>query len=146
PADLLVLPGVPGRRGAIVTGLVPGSGRAGLARAAFDGGACAALDVLDRSVTAGATWDDDEPLRLAAPATTRAVHAQTLADLSGRPVQPAPEASLAAAGACIQAAAVLDGADPAQVAEAWSLDGDEWFEPDALADRYERRAAHTAEQ
>jgi xylulokinase len=143
---LVLVPGVEGRRGAVLTGLVPGVSRPELARAAFEGVACAALDALDLVVDAGATWDDDEPIRLAAPPAELSVHAQVLADLAGRPVLPAPVASLAAAGACIQAAAVLQEADPAEVATAWDLAGDEWVEPQDDAGRSERRVAHTRER
>lgn len=144
--DVLLVPGVDGGSGAVLTGLAAGLTRADVARAAFDGVACAALDALDLVVGAGAPWDDDEPLRLAAPPADLAVHAQVLADLSGRPVQPAPAMSLAAAGACIQAAAVLHEGDPADVAAAWDLGLDTWLEPRDDPDRSIRRAAHTRER
>jgi xylulokinase len=144
--DLLLVPGVDGRRGALLTGLTPGATRGVVARAAFEGVACAALDALDLVLEAGAPIDDGEPLRLAAPAADAEVHAQVLADLAGRPVLAAPAMSLAAAGACIQAAAVLADGDPAEIAAAWDLAGDTWLEPEDDPGRLDRRATHTQER
>ena len=59
---------------------------------------------------------------------------------------PAPAGSLAAAGACVQAAAVLAGADPAAVAEAWDLGGPTWVEPEDDPTRVARRLAHAEER
>ncbi len=147
-ADGVVLvPGVEGRLGAILTGLSPGVTRADIARAAFEGVGCAALDALDLVLDAGAAWSEGEPLRLAAPVQDLDTHARVLADLSGRPVRPAPGISLAAAGACIQAAAVLQEMPPEQVAAAWDLDGRApLVEPAADAPRTDRRVAHADER
>ena len=143
---LVLVPGVEGRPGAVLTGLTPGVSGTDVARAAFDGVACAALDALDLVIAAGAPWDDDEPIRLAGPAADLDVHAQVLADLADRPVQPAPAHSLAAAGACIQAAAVLHDEDPAAIADAWDLGGDSWVEPADDPTRTARRIAHAQER
>lgn len=145
-AGILLVPGVDGRRGAVLTGLAAGVGRPDIARAAFDGVACAALDVLDRVLELGGRWDDDEPLRLAAPPQHLAAHAQVLADLTDRPVQPAATASLAAAGACIQAAAVLHRASPHDVATHWDLALGDWVHPVDDPTRLTRRRAHAHEQ
>jgi xylulokinase len=133
--ELLLVPGVAGRSGGVLTGIVPGVTRADLARAAFDGVACAALDAVDQVVAAGAPWADDEPLRLAAPARGLHAQAQALATLGDRPVITAPQVSLAAAGACIQAAAVLTDTDPAEVAEVWDLVTGATVEPEDDPDR-----------
>lgn len=143
---LVLVPGVEGRPGAVLTGLTRGVSGPDVARAAFDGVACAALDALDLVVAAGAPWDDDEPIRLAGPVADLDVHAQVLADLSDRPVQPAPGLSLAAAGACVQAAAVLHDDDPAAIAAAWELGGDTWIEPTDDPTRTARRIAHAQER
>ena len=143
---LVLVPGVEGRPGAVLTGLTPGITRAEVIRAAFDGVGCAALDALDLVVAAGAPWDDDEPIRLAAPAADIDIHAQVLADLADRPVQPAPGVSLAAAGACIQAAAVLHEEDPAAISAEWDLGGDTWVEPADDPTRTARRIAHAQER
>jgi xylulokinase len=143
---LILIPGVDGRAGAVLAGLRTGMTRGDVARAAFEGVACSALDALDLVIDAGAPWDDDEPIRLAAPAPDVDVHAQVLADLAGRPVQPAPDVSLSAAGACVQAAAVLQETDPTAVASAWDLGGDTWVEPADDPTRAARRIAHAQER
>lgn len=127
-SSLMLLPDA-GGLGSALTGLDAGFDRARLARAAYDGIACGALDDLDRALAAGAEWDDDEPLRFAMGGSEITAHAQVLADLSGRLVQPFPGGSIAAAGACIQAAAVLADANPLEVAEEWDLGSSEWIEP-----------------
>lgn len=143
---LVLVPGVEGRHGAVLAGLSVGVQRADVARAAFDGVACAALDAVDLLVDAGATWDDEEPLLLSAPAPDLPTHARVLAELAGRPVRPAPAPSLAAAGACVQAAAVLHGTAPEEVSAAWRLAGGEWVEPADDPTRMARRIAHTTER
>ncbi|MGQ0433006.1 MAG: FGGY family carbohydrate kinase [Microthrixaceae bacterium] len=147
---LVLLPELDGRPGGVLTGIASGARRADLARATFEGIACAALDTLELVLAAGGSWDDDEPLRLAAPTPNVEVHAQMLADLSGRPVRAAAGASVAAAGACIQAAAVLQRAAPDVVAAAWDLGDEAWVEPSpgepTDADRERRRAVHRAER
>ncbi|MEO7429708.1 MAG: FGGY family carbohydrate kinase [Acidimicrobiales bacterium] len=142
---LVLVPEVPGRDGAVLAGLSADTGRGDLARATFEGVACSALDALDLVLAAGGTWLDDEPLRLAAPADVIDVLAQLLADLSGRPVRSAPTASLAAAGACIQAAAVAAHEAPEDIAAAWDLGHDHWDEPVDDVDGAARRQAHTIE-
>jgi xylulokinase len=143
---LILVPGVDGRPGAVLAGLAAGTRRGDVARAAFEGVACSALDALDLVVDAGAPWDDDEPIRLAAPEPNIDVHARVIADLAGRPVQPAPGVSLSAAGACIQAAAVLQETDPAAIAATWDLGGDTWVEPTDDPTRSARRIAHAQER
>jgi xylulokinase len=142
----ILVPGVPGRTGAVLTGLGAGTTRGGLARAAFEGVACAALDAIDQITEAGAPWHEDEPIRLTGPDEGLAAHARVLATLTGRPVVAAPAGSLAAAGACTQAAAVLAGEPPAAVAEAWGLGDGEWTEPEEDPDRVAHRLAHAEER
>lgn len=141
----LVVPSVPGRAGAVLTGLGPNAGPEEVARATLDGAACAVLEGLDHVEKVGATWDGDEPLRLAAPGAWLDAQARVLADLADRPVLPTPIGSLAAAGACIQAAAVLQEREPADVAAEWSIDGADIVEPVDDPTRDERRAAFTLE-
>lgn len=145
-SGLVLVPEVHGRAGAVLTGLSVGVSRADIARATFEGVACAALDALDLVLGAGGTWGDDEPLRLAAPVQDSELHARVLADLCGRAVRPAPAVSLAAAGACVQAAAVLHELRPEDVSAAWDLGGEIWVEPAEDTDRMARRRAHTDEQ
>lgn len=141
----VVVPGLPGRAGAVLTGVAPGASREGVARATFLGSGCAVADALDAVADVGCEWDEDEPLRVAGPAEGIDAHAQTIADLTGRPVVASPAGPLAAAGACIQAAAVLLGQDPLEVSDAWDLGGDEWAEPSGV-DLSSIRAAYQAER
>jgi xylulokinase len=143
--DVVLVPGVSGRTGGILTGLGPGLTSEGVARAAFDGVACSALDAIDLAVDTGALVDDDEPLRLTGPAAGLTAHAQALATLGDRPVVALP-GSLAAAGACVQAAAVLGEEPPEVVAERWALAGDAWVEPADDPDRLARRLANAEER
>lgn len=140
--DAVLVPGVPGRAGGVLVGLRPGLDRAQLARVVFDGVACAALDAIDQLSDAGATSDLAEPLRLAGPPDGLAAHAQTVATLADRAVVPTPSGSLAAAGACVQAAAVLSGGAPEEVAEAWDLGAGPRVEPEDDPGRIGRRLIH----
>jgi xylulokinase len=144
-ADPILVPGVTGRAGGVLAGLRPGVTAAGLARAAFDGVACAALDALDQVADAGAPVDDDEPLRLVAPLDGLDAHAQVLATLAARPVAFAA-GSIAAAGACVQAAAVLAEEPPEAVADRWDLLGAPLTEPEDDPDRLRRRLVNAEER
>ncbi|MEX2293291.1 MAG: FGGY family carbohydrate kinase [Acidimicrobiales bacterium] len=139
---LAVVPEATGAAGTVVAGLTAGTTRRDVVRATVDGIACAALDRLDLALRAGGTWADDEPLRLGAPRAHIELMAQVLADLSSRAVRPTAESSLAAAGACIQAAAVLTGGPPDDVADAWDLGAEAWVEPADTSSRQPRRQAH----
>lgn len=141
---LVLVPDPLDRPGAVLAGLSADVTRTDLARATVDGVACAALDALDHVLRAGATWDDEEPLRLAAPVDDLDLLAQVLADLSGRPVRAATGTS-PAAGACIQAAAVLIEAPPEEISGAWDLGDDDWVEPVDDTTSAARRRAHTEE-
>lgn len=144
--DPVLVPAVPGRTGAVLTGLGPGVDRLSLARAAFDGLAAAALDAIDELGEAGATIADG-PLRLTgAAAAALDVHAQILATLGDRDVMVAPGGSLAAAGACVQAAAVLTEVAPLEVAEAWDLGHGPTAAPADEPGRLARRLAHAEER
>ncbi len=145
-SGLTIVPEARVGAGAVVTGLGLGVSRGDLARAALDGIACAALDSLEVVVRAGGSWDTGEALRLAAPADRARFVAQLLADLSGRPVRATSGSSLAATGACIQAAAVLSGASPAEVASAWDLRDGPLVEPADSTTRAARRRAHIDER
>ncbi|MDP1819721.1 MAG: FGGY family carbohydrate kinase [Acidimicrobiales bacterium] len=142
--DVVVLPGLDERPGAIVTGVSASTRREDLARATFEGVAAAALAAADRIMAAGGRWDDDEPLRLTGPAAGLDAHAQMTATLASRPVVAVP-GSLAAAGACVQAAAVLQEVAPEAVAEAWALGEGVLAEPEDDPFRAHRRAVHAEE-
>lgn len=142
---VVVVPGVDARAGAVVTGLGAGTSREALARATYEGVAADALAALEAVTEAGARWYDHEPIHLAGPAEGLDAHAQVLATLSGRTVVTNPGV-LAAAGACVQAAAVLERAHPAQVADAWDLGGGWEVEPEDDVEREHRLAVHAEER
>jgi xylulokinase len=138
---VVVIPGPDDGSGAVLAGLGRHQPRGSVARATFDGIACAAAASLDELVAAGATWYDGEPVHLTGPAAALTVQGQVLADVTGCPVVLSP-GSMAAAGACIQAAAVLHAEAPADVASRWAMGAGPWVEPrrDAAVD--DRRAAY----
>ena len=139
--DVVVVPGVGDRSGAVITGVGPGVGRGALARATFEGVASAALAALEAITEAGALWYDHEPIHLAGPADALEAHAQVLANLAGHTVVATPD-GLAAAGACVQAAAVLQRAHPAEVADGWDLAAGSEVEPEDDPEREHRLALH----
>jgi len=143
--DPVLVPAVPGRPGAVLTGLRQGLDRGALARAAFAGLACAVLDGLDELVEAGVT-DAEAPLRLTGQVGALDAHAQMLATLAGRPVVAAPRGALAAAGACVQAAAVLAEADPLEVAQTWDVGAGPTVAPTGDPVRLACRLAHAEER
>jgi xylulokinase len=145
PPRAVLVPGVPGRAGGVLTGVGPDLTPEGLARVAFDGVACSALDAIELVVDTGAAWNDDEPLRIAGPTQGLVAHAQAVATLGDRPVVRLP-GSLAATGACVQAAAVLGEEPPEVVAERWDLGAGGWVEPAGDPDRLARRLAHAEER
>jgi xylulokinase len=118
-APIAVVPGAPGR-GAVISGLDGTAGRDEVARAAFEGVAGAALAAATAVRDAGVRTSGRSPLHLTGPEDGLAVQARILATLAGHPVLATP-GPLAAAGACIQAAAVLEGAPPEEVAATWAL-------------------------
>jgi xylulokinase len=145
PDELVLVPGSDGRPGAVLTGLGPVAGRDEVARATFEGIACSALGAVDAALEAGARWFDHEPLHLTGPGDALDVHAQVLATLAGRPVVATPGA-LAAAGACVQAAAVYRGLQPEEVAMEWDLGAGTEYDPEDDPEREHRRALHAEEQ
>ncbi|MDQ2647953.1 MAG: FGGY family carbohydrate kinase [Actinomycetota bacterium] len=141
--SVVIVPGSDPDHRAVLTGLGHRSTRGAVARAAFDGIACAAASALDELAGAGAAWHDDEPLHLTGPAPFLEVQGRLLADVVGRPVVLSP-GSLAAAGAAIQAAAVLHETDPTDVAAAWAMGDGTWVDPRPDASVDDRRAAYAA--
>jgi xylulokinase len=92
-----------------------------LARAAHEGVVCSLLDGLD--ALRAHTRTDDGRLWLVGGGARSFAYRQILADLSGRPVLSTVDTEMAAAGACVQAAAVASGRDPCDVAQDWRLAG-----------------------
>jgi xylulokinase len=115
-----------------------------IARAAFEGVVCGLLDGLDALARAGARTDGR--LVVTGGGAKSPAYRQLLADLSGRPVHTADLAESAAAGAAVQAAAVLQGRHVIDVAAAWAPPLPVVAEPrsgqatDELRARYRRAA------
>lgn len=103
--------------------------RADLARAAFEGVVCGLLDGLDALAAAGVATGGRLVL-IGGGARSRA-YRQVLADCSARPVVVPAGAEHVAAGACVQAAAVLHGRPVAEVADAWAPRPESVVEPRA---------------
>jgi xylulokinase len=110
-----------------------------LARAAFEGVVCGLLDGLD-ALTAAGVRTDGRMLLVGGGSHSRA-YRQILADLGGRPVVVPDAPELVATGACVQAASVLLGSTPAEVAAAWGLGTGTQIEPTDV-DRGEVRARY----
>jgi xylulokinase len=157
--DALALASVPGANGATLVpyfdgertpnrpdatgdlrGLRRSTTRADLARAAVEGVTCGLLDGLDALTAAGVSTHGDVVL-VGGGARSRA-YQRAIADLSGRVVVVPDAGEHVAAGACVQAAAVLHGAAPDDVARAWNLALGMAVEPDATVDRAAIREAY----
>lgn len=102
-----------------VHGLRTGVSREELARAAIEGVVCGLLDGLDALAAAGVAVGSGRLLLVGGGARS-AAYRQVLADVADREVVLPDGDEHAARGACVQAAAVLSGADPAAVAAAWA--------------------------
>jgi xylulokinase len=132
-------PNRPDATGSIV-GLRSDVSREQLARAAFEGVVCGLLDALDAVGAAGVHTDGR--LLLVGGGARSAAYRQVLADLSGRPVTVVDEGDHVAAGACVQAAAALTGAEPSEVAASWARGQGTVIDPDLAVDREAVRAAY----
>ncbi len=116
-------PNRPEATGTLV-GMRSGVEREHVARAAFEGVVCGLLDGLDAL--------PGEPARivLLGGGARSPAYQRVVADLSGLPVDVPDAAEHVAAGACVQAAAVLHDAWPR-----WKIGTGRTIEPDALVDR-----------
>jgi xylulokinase len=114
--------------------------RADLARAAVEGVIHGLLDGLD-GLDAQGVATDRRLVLTGGGSRSRAVR-QVLADLTGRPVEVHTDTEMVARGAAVQAAAVLAGGQPGEVAEAWRPSPDAVVEPDGQLDRAALRAAY----
>ena len=97
---------------------------------------CGLLDGLD--ALAAFAPADGRLILIGGGARSRA-YRQVLADLSGRAVLVPHDDEQVAAGACVQAAAVATGAEPADVADRWRLGDGDVVEPGPGVDRGRRR-------
>jgi xylulokinase len=110
-----------------------------LARAAFEGVVCGLLDGLDALGAANVATDGR--LLLVGGGAQSGAYQQLMADLSGRVVHVAAEPEPVAAGACVQAAAVLHGRMPDWAFGAAAVVEPRAVDREAVRARY-RAAAH----
>ena len=110
-------PNRPGASG-VMSGLRSDVSVGAFARAAFEGVVCGLLDGLDELARHARA---DGALHLLGGGARSEAYRQVLADLSGRVVITSSEPELVALGACIQAAAVVEGLAPKLMAERWML-------------------------
>ena len=110
----------------VLVGLRTDLDRAQLARAAFEGVVCGLLDGLDALAAVAGT---DGDLVVVGGGARSAAYQQVLADLAGRPVIVPDAVEQVAAGACVQAAAALTGAEAADIADRWQLHAGHVVEP-----------------
>ena len=118
-------PDRPGATG-VLTGIRSNVGREQLARAAVEGVVCGLLDGLD---ALSAFAPADGRLILVGGGARSRAYRQVLADLSGRAVLVPHGEEQVATGACVQAAAVAAGVEPADVADRWKLGDGDVIEP-----------------
>jgi len=110
----------------VLAGIRSDVGRGQLARAAVEGVICGLLDGLD---ALAAFAPADGRLILVGGGARSQAYRHVLADLSGRSVLVPRGEEQVATGACVQAAAVVTGAEPADVADRWNLGDGEVVEP-----------------
>lgn len=107
----------------VLAGLRVDTSRACFARAAFEGVVCGLLDGLDALAAAGVDVAprDGRRFLLVGGGANSPAYQEVVAHLSGRTVHVSAASEHVATGACVQAAAVLHGRAPADVAAAWDL-------------------------
>jgi xylulokinase len=125
-----------------IAGLRTNTTREQLARAAVEGVVCGLLDGFDALTRAGVGADGD--IVLVGGGARSSAYQRVVADLSGRPVVVPESSEQVAAGACIQAAAILRDRDVAELAAEWQLGRGSIVEPDTGVDRAGVRAAYAA--
>jgi xylulokinase len=136
-------PNRPDATGAIL-GLRSDVTKGQLARAAIEGVVCGLLDGIDAIRRSGAARSSGQIALVGGGSRSKAFR-QILADLSGRAVASYPDKELVAAGACVQAAAVLRQQSPTVIAESWGLrDLAVVTEPSSDVDVDEVRARYAA--
>ena len=114
----------------VLAGMRSDVSREQLARAAVEGVVCGLLDGLD---ALNAFAPADGRLILVGGGARSRAYRQMLADLSGRAVLVPRAEEQVATGACVQAAAVVSGADPNDVADRWKLGDGDVVEPGPAA-------------
>ena len=104
-----------------IGGLRTSTSRASLARAAFEGVVCGLLDGLDALDAAGVPVTSEGRFFLVGGGARSPAFREVVSHLSGRAIVVPDVDEHVAAGACVQAAAVLHGTRPEAVARSWDL-------------------------
>jgi len=112
----------------ILTGLRHDSTAGQILQAAYDGAAYALLKALDQVLAIDQT-PSDEPLMLIGGGARGTAWRETVRRLSGRAVRIPQAQELVALGAAAQAAALLTGEAPAEVARRWNTTDGPLYEP-----------------
>lgn len=126
----------------VLSGLRSDARREDVARAAFEGVICGLLEGLDALRRIGVVGRRPR-IVLVGGGSRSVAYRQLLADLTGLAVT-VPDIEPVAAGACVQAAAVLHATSPAEVAGAWDLGPGDVVEPEAGVDPDAVRGSYTA--
>ena len=134
-------PDRPGATGAL-TGIRSDVTRPQLARAAFEGVVCGLLDGYDALLAACPQAGAGRQALLIGGGARSAAYRRVLVDLSGMAVVVPDALEHVATGACVQAAAVVTGRPPAEVAAAWGRGYPLVVEPDPAVDASAIRAAY----
>jgi xylulokinase len=124
--EVVVLPFLDGERtpnrpraSGTITGLRHATTPGQILRAAYEGAAFSLLDALDALHRSGSGIDDDAPIVLVGGGSRGRVWQETIRRLSGRAVLVPEHVELVALGAAAQAAGVLRGEAPENVARRW---------------------------
>jgi xylulokinase len=131
-----------GRRPApgTLTGLGPGIGQEHVARALVEGIVCGLLESLDAMDAAGVPTSGR--LWVVGSAARSAAFQRVVADLAQRPVSVPRQADAVCLGVTMQAAALLHGVSPSDVAEHWGAGAVREVEPDLRFDAAALRAEY----
>jgi xylulokinase len=116
-----------------IGGLRSDATREQVARAAYEGVVCGLLDGLDALRATGVNTSGR--FVLIGGGARSPVYQRVLADLAGRAVTIPPPQEYVATGACVQAAAVLQGCAASEVTAAWNFAAAATVEPDPVVDR-----------
>jgi xylulokinase len=125
---------------AAICGLRSTADHAALARAAHEGVACGLLEGVDALVDAGVAVDGR--LLLVGGGARSAAYRRVVADLAARTVTVPDDDEVVATGAGVQAAAVLSGTSPDEIATRWRLGQGSVVEADAGVDAPAIRARY----
>ncbi|GMU78867.1 MAG: xylulokinase [Acidimicrobiia bacterium] len=125
-----------------LTGLGPGIVQEHVARALVEGIVCGLLEGLDALDAAGVPTSGR--LWVVGAAARSNAFQRVVADLAQRPVSVPRQADAVCLGAAMQAAAVLQGVPPDEMASAWGMEAVREVEPDPRTDAAQIRADYAA--